>query len=86
MKKTILISIVVLAFSTQVNAHGGRTDKSGGHKCSAKSVSKGLCTGYHNHNSGAKILKKSKPLLKVKQRQPTVKKVKVKKPVIKPLH
>lgn len=34
-------------------AHSGRTDSSGGHNCSAKSISKGLCTGYHYHNGGS---------------------------------
>lgn len=36
-------------------AHSGRTDSSGGHNCSAKSQSKGLCTGYHYHNEGATV-------------------------------
>jgi hypothetical protein len=31
------------------NGHSGRTDSSGGHNCSDKSIRKGLCTGYHYH-------------------------------------
>ncbi|WP_169091753.1 YHYH domain-containing protein [Paenibacillus sp. PL91] len=34
-------------------AHSGRTDSSGGHNCSEKSIAKGLCTGYHYHNGGS---------------------------------
>ena len=30
--------------------HSGRTDVYGGHKCSQKSINKGLCSGYHYHN------------------------------------
>lgn len=37
---------------TSVSAHSGRTDSSGGHNCSAKSIAKGLCSGYHYHNGG----------------------------------
>ena len=40
---------LALFFPLLAVAHGGRTDKSGGHNCSEKSVSKGLCTGYHFH-------------------------------------
>ena len=31
------------------NGHSGRTDSSGGHNCSQKSIDKGLCYGYHYH-------------------------------------
>ena len=41
----------VLSISTQL-AHSGRTDQFGGHNCSAKSIQKGLCSGYHYHNGG----------------------------------
>ncbi|MFC5528347.1 YHYH domain-containing protein [Cohnella yongneupensis] len=52
MKKlfVILIALAVLVgTSSSVYAHSGRTDKNGGHNCSAKSKQKGLCTGYHYH-------------------------------------
>lgn len=57
MKKIISVAIMVLflftiVFPNAVSAHSGRTDSSGGHNCSAKSISKGLCTGYHYHNGG----------------------------------
>jgi hypothetical protein len=46
--------LILLCFSVShsVAAHSGRTDSNGGHNCSPKSVSKGLCTGYHYHNGG----------------------------------
>ena len=44
----LIITLVTMGFS-----HSGRTDSSGGHNCSAKSKSKGLCTGYHYHNGGS---------------------------------
>ncbi|WP_226658937.1 YHYH domain-containing protein [Pseudalkalibacillus hwajinpoensis] len=49
------LGLVILLLITQpisAFAHSGRTDSSGGHNCSQKSIDKGLCTGYHNHNSG----------------------------------
>jgi len=42
---------VVLLFSGFTIAHGGRTDSSGGHRCSSKSIAKGVCSGYHYHES-----------------------------------
>ncbi|WP_342556280.1 YHYH domain-containing protein [Paenibacillus sp. FSL R7-0652] len=46
----ILLSLIMLVgVSSAAYAHPGRLDKSGGHKCSAKSIKKGLCTGYHYH-------------------------------------
>ncbi|MCL6603671.1 MAG: YHYH domain-containing protein [Paenibacillus sp.] len=53
MKKLILILIALVVFvgtSSSAMAHSGRTDKKGGHNCSAKSKQKGLCSGYHYHN------------------------------------
>jgi hypothetical protein len=53
MKKIIVIFIalaVLVGSSSTAYAHSGRTDKKGGHNCSAKSIKKGLCTGYHYHN------------------------------------
>jgi hypothetical protein len=50
MKNIMILIMGLLSFDSL--AHSGRTDSSGGHNCSAKSVSKGLCSGYHNHNSG----------------------------------
>ncbi|MFX3634787.1 MAG: YHYH domain-containing protein [Candidatus Pristimantibacillus sp.] len=47
---TLLFALVLPALTF---AHSGRTDSSGGHNCSEKSKSKGLCTGYHYHNGGS---------------------------------
>jgi hypothetical protein len=54
MKKWSYLLALILVFSLHNNAeaHSGRTDSSGGHNCSPKSISKGLCTGYHYHNGG----------------------------------
>lgn len=54
MKKWSILFIMLLCCSISIGAyaHPGRTDNSGGHNCSAKSVAKGLCTGYHSHNGG----------------------------------
>lgn len=46
------VALFILSVST-ADAHSGRTDASGGHNCSQKSINKGLCTGYHNHNGGS---------------------------------
>ncbi|MFZ3591743.1 YHYH domain-containing protein [Bacillus sp. DJP31] len=51
-KIAIIVFFIIFPFGTMVNAHSGRTDSSGGHNCSSKSISKGLCTGYHYHNGG----------------------------------
>lgn len=45
--------LFTIMFSNSVSAHSGRTDASGGHNCSQKSINKGLCTGYHYHNGGS---------------------------------
>jgi len=50
MKKIILGLLTIALLTSQAFAHSGRTDKDGGHKCSEKSIEKGLCTGYHYHN------------------------------------
>ena len=54
MKKWSLLFVLLLVFSFSLSAeaHPGRTDGSGGHNCTAKSVAKGLCTDYHYHNGG----------------------------------
>ncbi|MBM7554441.1 YHYH domain-containing protein [Thalassobacillus pellis] len=52
----LLIFTLFLLVTFQDNtaeAHSGRTDSNGGHNCSQKSISKGLCTGYHYHNGGS---------------------------------
>jgi len=57
MKKIIVFFIaltVLLGTCASTYAHSGRTDKNGGHNCSAKSKQKGLCTGYHYHNKKKK--------------------------------
>ncbi|WP_157276644.1 YHYH domain-containing protein [Paenibacillus sp. Soil766] len=52
--KVLFISIaLIFTFATTAFAHSGRTDSSGGHNCSASSVAKGLCSGYHYHNGGS---------------------------------
>lgn len=48
----VLLSLSLLFITPIANAHSGRTDSSGGHNCSEKSIAKGLCTGYHSHNGG----------------------------------
>ena len=54
MRKPIQLFIVMLLslalFVPTTAAHSGRTDANGGHKCSEKSINKGLCTGYHYHS------------------------------------
>jgi hypothetical protein len=52
MKNALLIISIFLLTVSQASAHSGRTDKNGGHNCSAASIKKGLCTGYHYHNGG----------------------------------
>lgn len=55
MKKLFSIfvpALILFLLPSNIIAHSGRTDSSGGHNCSAKSISKGLCTGYHYHNGG----------------------------------
>ena len=41
--------IFILFIPNDLSAHSGRTDANCGHKCSAESIRKGLCTGYHYH-------------------------------------
>lgn len=52
MKNTIriLLAILIMSLTSYSLAHSGRTDAYGGHKCSQKSINKGLCSGYHYHN------------------------------------
>jgi len=55
MKKLVIflaVFLLMLPLQSVVEGHSGRTDSSGGHNCSQKSISKGLCTGYHYHNGG----------------------------------
>lgn len=53
MKKIIyMVLVCMFVFASVASAHSGRTDSSGGHNCSSKSISKGLCSGYHYHNGG----------------------------------
>ncbi|PWK52827.1 HNH endonuclease [Pleionea mediterranea] len=64
MKNWTLICLLVISFTAA--PHSGRTDSSGGHRCSNKSISKGLCTGYHYHSRNHKksISSSSKPISK----------------------
>jgi len=56
----LLMTCLLLALmGSSVSAHSGRTDANGGHNCSAKSKQKGLCTGYHYHNTGSKSTTKT---------------------------
>ncbi|XP_060085375.1 uncharacterized protein LOC132564765 [Ylistrum balloti] len=48
--ESIILSLILLA-------HPGNTNSSGGHNCSSKSISKGLCIGYHYHNKKQPINK-----------------------------
>ncbi|WP_101807613.1 YHYH domain-containing protein [Paenibacillus sp. FSL W8-1187] len=48
----IILLLSLLSLPLSASAHSGRTDSSGGHNCSEKSIRKGLCTGYHYHNGG----------------------------------
>ena len=73
MKKILFL---LFAVSIACYPHSGRTDSSGGHNCSAKSRAKGLCTGYHYHNSGVsnggtkvKVKSKSTTENKIKEMQ-----------------
>ena len=50
MKKVLIGLVAIILLTSQASAHSGRTDKNGGHKCSQKSIDKGLCTEYHYHN------------------------------------
>ena len=53
MKKIVMIFIslvITIGTASPTYAHSGRTDKNGGHNCSAKSKQKGLCSGYHYHS------------------------------------
>ncbi|MGK7378340.1 YHYH domain-containing protein [Planococcus sp. 1R117A] len=72
MKKWSLLFVIILVFSFALNAeaHSGRTDSSGGHNCSAKSVAKGLCTGYHYHNGGGSSAPKTSPSTTPKPQEP----------------
>ncbi len=53
MKKAIAILAAFLLLASQAYAHSGRTDSRGGHNWSDASKRKGLCSGYHYHNSGS---------------------------------
>ncbi|MDB2534194.1 YHYH domain-containing protein [Porticoccaceae bacterium] len=48
---TVALMLVVASLASYSSAHSGRTDSSGGHNCSQKSINKGLCSGYHYHNN-----------------------------------
>lgn len=43
--------LFITALTFNCFAHSARTDSTGGHNCSAKSISKGVCSGYHSHNA-----------------------------------
>lgn len=68
MKKLIsvlTIFVLIVISSSFAEAHSGRTDSSGGHNCSQKSISKGLCSGYHYHNGGSSSAKSSSSSSKI---------------------
>lgn len=62
MKKilALVVSVTLLLSAQTALAHSGRTDANGGHNCSEKSKQKGLCSGYHYHNSGTTTNSSSK--------------------------
>lgn len=62
MKKilALVVSLTLLLSAQTALAHPGRTDANGGHNCSEKSKQKGLCSGYHYHNSGTTTNSSSK--------------------------
>lgn len=72
MKKWSLLFGLILLFSFSLNAeaHPGRTDSSGGHNCTAKSVAKGLCTEYHFHNGGSTPAPETSPSTTPKVQEP----------------
>jgi len=49
LKVALLLTVTSLASYSL--AHSGRTDSNGGHNCSQKSIERGLCSGYHYHNT-----------------------------------
>ena len=53
LKTLVMLTLTIIA-SYSV-AHSGRTDSNGGHNCSQASQEKGLCYGYHYHNSISKV-------------------------------
>lgn len=53
MKIIFALLATTLLLTSSVFAHSGRTDSNGGHNCSDASKRKGLCSGYHYHNSGS---------------------------------
>ncbi|HEY9030176.1 MAG TPA: YHYH domain-containing protein [Kangiella sp.] len=59
MKIRIIVGLVLSLAVSMAYGHSGRTDSNGGHNCSAKSIKKGLCSGYHYHNAGFEIAKNS---------------------------
>ena len=70
MKKLLFL---LLTAGIMCYSHSGRTDSSGGHNCSARSRAKGLCTGYHYHNSR---ISSSRTKIKVKSKSTTENKIK----------
>ena len=70
MKKILFL---LFAVSIACYPHSGRTDSSGGHNCSARLRAKGLCTGYHYHNSR---ISSSRTKIKVKSKSTTENKIK----------
>ncbi|WP_417446153.1 YHYH domain-containing protein [Kangiella sp.] len=59
MKIKIIVGLVLSLAASMSYGHSGRTDSNGGHNCSAKSIKKGLCSGYHYHNAGVELAKNS---------------------------
>ncbi len=70
MKKLLFL---LLTAGIMCYSHSGRTDSSGGHNCSARLRAKGLCTGYHYHNSR---ISSSRTKIKVKSKSTTENKIK----------
>ncbi len=73
----LFVLVLLLMPLYSVSAHSGRTDSSGGHNCSAKSISKGLCSGYLYHNGGSAMTPKPTAKPTVKPTAVTVEPVKI---------
>ena len=58
-KTLVVLSLTIIASYSL--AHSGRTDSNGGHNCSQASQEKGLCYGYHYHNSISKVAPSTNP-------------------------
>ena len=54
-------TLIAFLLTSKPLAHSGNTDAGGGHNCSQKSVSKGLCIGYHYHHDSSDFIQRLEP-------------------------